>query len=99
MKEFLVECWSAQLTILELRSKEVAEHRINLQQNISSDLSEYQAMTYEGDNCDCLEVVAFTMITLIETQFDASVSNSLAFVFAYPSLVSLQNVKAFYMTE
>ena len=99
VKEFLVECWSAQLSILELRSKEVTEHRITLQQNAPTEMNDYQAMTYEGDNCDCLEVVALTMITLMKTQFDASISNSLAFVFAYPSLVSLQNVRIFFMTE
>ena len=108
MKSSLVDCWINQLAIQELREQEVEVQRQNLQMHPDR-FRDFTAMTYEGDDGDCLEITAMLLIALLRVEFvgfsdrgdaqDAAVSNRLAFAFAYPSLVSLQCIKSFFATE
>ena len=102
MKSFLVDCWINQLAIQELREQEVEVQRQNLQTHPDR-FRDFTAMTYEGDDGDCLEIallrVEFVGFSDSGDAQDAAVSNRLAFAFAYPSLVSLQCIKSFFATE
>ena len=64
-----------QLRILEMRSQEMEAQRQSLQMH-PDHLSEFTSMTYDGDNGDCLEIVAMLLIALMHVEFVSSWSNN-----------------------
>ena len=67
MKSFLVDCWINQLAIQELRGQEVEAQRQNLQTHPDR-FRDFTAMTYEGDDGDCLEITALLLIALLRVE-------------------------------
>lgn len=57
-----------QLLILEMRSQKTEVQRQNLRM-YPDRFHEFTATTYEGDNGDCLELVAMLLITLLHVEF------------------------------
>ena len=68
VKSFLVDCWLNQFSILEMRGQEAEMQRQNLQMHPDR-FREFSAITYEGDNGECLEMVAMLLIALMHVEF------------------------------
>ena len=69
VKSFLIDCWELQLCIQERRYRETSNQRANLIQNIMQENGNYIPETFEGENGDCIELVACLLITLANTEF------------------------------
>ena len=69
VKSFLVDCWELQLCIQENRYRETSQNRANLIHNLMQENGNYVPNTFEGENGDCMELVAGLLITLTKTEF------------------------------